>query len=69
MAFKIVWTVIASLAVITQVPMMIESYRFNQCYNKALEFYLQRYGDEKPEPYASRKNLMHAFNYCQGGDW
>tara|TARA_Y100000385_G_C12513914_1_gene392520 strand:+ start:158 stop:367 length:210 start_codon:yes stop_codon:yes gene_type:complete len=67
-SYKFIWTVIASLGVLTQIPGMIQAHSFNRCYEKRLEFQLSFYS-EKPIGGERLKPETGAFNYCKGGEF
>ena len=67
-SYKLIWTVIASLGVLTQIPGMIQAHSFNRCYEKRLEFQLSFYS-EKPIGDERLKPETGAFNYCNGGEF
>ena len=57
---KYVWLVIATLAVLTQVPSMIESHSFNKC----VDVYFEGFSD----PEKSLRHLIDdAVKHCNGG--
>ena len=67
-SYKFIWTVIASLGMLTQIPGMIQAHSFNRCYEKRLEFQLSFYS-EKPIGDERLKPETGAFNYCKGGEF
>jgi hypothetical protein len=68
MNYKIVWTVIASLGVVTQVPGMLESHAFNRCFSFALERNLKGYGEDGPNASAYRYAYAQSYSQCGGGE-
>lgn len=66
LSYKFIWTVLATIGVITQFQPMIESYNFNGCYNRIL-------GIKVKNPKTIDKTLHNiykyqAVRYCNGGD-
>ena len=66
MLYKIVWTVIASLGVFTQVPGMIESHKFNNCIANAPRLKLEDKYAAAQKKYI-RYLKYRAVHYCNGG--
>ena len=67
MNYKLIWTVIASLGVVTQVPGMIESHLFNECHSKLMEDTLDYYRED-PTPSAYNREFYETVNQCNGGN-
>ena len=66
MNFKLAWTVIAGLAVLTQVPGMLQANSFNTCMSNKIS-------REEGEGYSASKERvkrdiqMYAHSFCNGG--
>ena len=68
MNYKFVWTVIASLAVVSQVPGMLESHAFNRCFSFALERNLKGYEEDGPNAWGYRYEYERSYSQCNGGE-
>ena len=64
MSYKLVWTVIAALGVLTQVPGMLEAHSFNTCISNKIS---REAGNTVREERVKRDIQMYAHSFCNGG--
>ena len=64
MSYKLVWTVIATLGVLTQVPGMIESHTFNRCFNKRMS---QERSFQSDPNWDFELDVPDLVRFCNGG--
>ena len=64
MSYKLVWTVIAALGVLTQVPGMLEARSFNTCVRSKIS---RDEGNNARKERVERDIQMYAHSFCNGG--
>ncbi len=64
MSYKLVWTVIATLGVLTQVPGMLEANSFNSCMSNKIS---SEEGNAVRNERVKRDIQMYAHSFCNGG--
>ena len=64
MTFKLAWTVIAGLAVLTQVPGMLQANSFNTCMSHKIS---REEGNRARNERVKRDIQMYAHSFCNGG--
>lgn len=66
MIYKAIWTVIAALGVLTQVPGMLEAHSFNTCMSNKISREVNE-GNNARKERVKRDIQMYAHSFCNGG--